>query len=83
VFVPPEKPGNYFKKEDGHKPSGLSDLSCCPFCGAPGALRSDKCRPKKPVWNAGCSNPTCIAYRPIFWKGDKQRVIEAWNLRAR
>lgn len=70
------------KKKDGHKPSVLNDLLDCPFCGAPGDLRSDKCNPERPVWNIGCSKVSCIAHRPIFWQHDKHQVIDAWNLRA-
>jgi len=70
------------EKKDGTLTVRSNDLLCCPFCGAPGDLRSDKCNPEKPVWNAGCSKFGCIIHRPNFWQYDKQRVIDAWNLRG-
>lgn len=69
-------------KTDDCKPSILSELLCCPYCGSPGQLRSNKSNKEKPSWNVGCSRVTCIIYRPNFWQHDRQRVIDAWNLRT-
>lgn len=60
-------------------------MAPCPFCGSPGQLCKRPTRlPLQPpyTWNAGCSDQSCIAYRPPRWLFDPAKVIADWNKRA-
>ena len=67
-----------------YKPSVLSDLLCCPFCGGEAAME-DK-HPLLPTgerdtfYRVGCLVPECSS-RTNWWY-PMEAAIQAWNRRA-
>lgn len=68
-------------KTDGYQPSDLSDLLCCPFCGA---------IPTMEPWHGGgpkkrlisCINENCPV-EPSVTAETPAKAIAKWNHRAR